>query len=53
MNYLLCKSTVLDKKRKAADKLTVEQKQQVAKEFEDIANKFHTGFWKNIKYHIL
>ena len=49
MNYLLCKSTVLDKKRKAADKLTVEQKQQVAKEFEDIANKFHTGFWKNIK----
>lgn len=49
MNYFLCSAKVLDKKRLAADKMSDEQRTKVAKEFEDIGNKFHSGYWKNIK----
>ena len=49
MNYFLCNANVLDKKRAAADKQSEKQRKDVAKSFQDMANKFHSGFWKNIK----
>ena len=49
MNYFLCSGRVLDKKIAAADKLSEKQRAEVAKSFQDFANKFHSGYWKNIK----